>query len=77
MIDSYSTLRWWIGFNDLTVEDYWDWDGPFASYSNWAANEPNDWSAGEDCALLNQWDGGTWNDSSCDTNAYYVCEANP
>ena len=42
-IDSYAggTVRWWIGYNDVTVEGYWDWDGPYSSYINWATNEPN------------------------------------
>ena len=51
MIDSYSTSRWWAGFNDLTVENYWDWDGPFATYTNWGSNEPNNRNGDEDCAL--------------------------
>ena len=70
-------ICWWAGFNDLTVENYWDWDGPFATYTNWGPSEPNNWNGDEDCALLNQWNDGTWNDANCDTNAYYVCEANP
>ena len=65
-IDSYAggTVRWWMGYNDLTVEGYWDWDGPYSSYTNWATNEPNNaGSGGEDCAVLNQFGvGGTWND---------------
>ena len=76
-IDSYSTARWWMGYNDVTVEGYWDWDGPYSSYTNWAANEPNNSGGYEDCAVLNQMGGGAWNDIHCNTSLYFVCEANP
>ena len=77
-VDAYSTLRWWIGYNDLTVEGYWDWDGPYSNFTNWGANEPNDANNNEDCAALNQFgNGGEWNDLFCNTSIYFVCEANP
>ena len=77
-IDSYSTARWWTGYNDVTVEGYWDWDGPYSSYTNWAPNEPNNSGGYEDCAVLNQLGpGGAWNDIHCNTSLYFVCEANP
>ena len=72
-----SSRRWWIGYNDITLEDYWDWDGPFSTYTNWGSGEPNDAGSGEDCVLLNQSSGGEWNDASCSTSTYFVCEANP
>ena len=77
-IDSYSTARWWTGYNDVTVEGYWDWDGPYSSYTNWEPNEPSNSGGYEDCAALNQFGpGGTWNDVHCNTSLYFVCEANP
>ena len=73
-IDSYSTARWWIGFNDVTVEGYWDWDGPYSSYTNWSVGEPNNYGGYEDCAVLNQFAGaGTWNDIHCNNSFYFVC----
>ena len=77
-IDGFSSgSQWWVGYNDLTVEGYWDWDGPYSTYTNWAANEPNDWGGDEDCAILNTWSGGEWNDADCLTSTYFVCESNP
>ncbi len=77
-VDSYSSGRWWIGYNDLTVEGYWDWDGPYSSFTYWANNEPNDANNNEDCAVLNQFgSGGEWNDVFCNNSLYFVCEANP
>lgn len=77
-IDGYNANKqWWIGYNDVTVEGYWDWDGPYSTYTNWGSNEPNDANSGEDCAILNSWSGGSWNDASCSTSTYYICEANP
>jgi hypothetical protein len=77
-IDGYNVNKeWWIGYNDVTVEGYWDWDGPYSTYTNWGSNEPNDANSGEDCAILNAWAGGAWNDTSCSTSTYYICEANP
>ena len=77
-VDFYSTGRWWIGYNDLTVEGYWDWDGPYSSYTNWGTNEPNNSNNNEDCAVLNQFgNNGEWNDAFCNSSLYFVCEANP
>ncbi|MAA79990.1 MAG: hypothetical protein CL916_12115, partial [Deltaproteobacteria bacterium] len=72
-----SSHRWWIGYNDITLEDYWDWDGPYGIYTNWSTGEPNDAGSGEDCVLLNQTSSGGWHDASCSTSTYFVCEANP
>ena len=77
-VDSYSSGRWWIGYNDQTVEGYWDWAGPYSSYTNWGTSEPNNANNNEDCAVLNQFgNGGEWNDIFCNTSLYFVCEANP
>ena len=77
-VDNFSSSRqWWIGYNDITLEDYWDWDGPYGTYTNWSSGEPNDAGSGEDCVLLNQTSNGGWSDASCSTSTYFVCEANP
>ena len=77
-IDNFaSAQRWWIGYNDITLENYWDWDGPFGTYFNWNAGQPDNAGSGEDCVLLNQTNSGSWNDVSCSTSTYFVCEANP
>ncbi|MBM76297.1 MAG: hypothetical protein CMK59_12910, partial [Proteobacteria bacterium] len=77
-IDGFNeSAQWWIGYNDLTVEGYWDWDGPYSTYTNWAAGEPNNANSNEDCALLNTSSDGTWSDADCQTSTFFVCEANP
>jgi hypothetical protein len=55
----------WIGLSDAAVEGEWRWlDGPeagdLAVYTNWAANEPNDYISGEDYTQIRT--NGTWND---------------
>ena len=43
------------------------------TYTDWHAGEPND-SGGEDCAEI-LWSGYQWNDCTCDTALYYICES--
>ena len=76
MADGYSSSQWWLGINDLTVEDYWDWDGPYTSFTKWGVGEPNG-STDENCGVLNQTSGDAWSDVGCSLSIYFVCEANP
>ncbi len=72
--DSYSTNRWWIGFNDRSSEGSWEWeDGSSSTYTNWQSGEPND-SGGSDCGQINRYTTGTWDDTTCTTTQYYICE---
>jgi hypothetical protein len=75
LVDSYSTEKWWMGFNDIDSEGSWVWeDGTAVGYTNWAAGEPND-SGGEDCGQLNRYHPDTtWNDEPCTSSFRYVCE---
>ena len=62
-----------IGYADEVVEGSWGWsDGAGASYTHWAAGEPNN-SSNEDCAHLN-WPLGTgsWNDTQCGSTASHT-----
>lgn len=57
----------WIGANDQEAEGFFRWpDGTYVKegYMNWAATQPNDAEAGEDCAVLHS-GAGTWNDVAC------------
>ena len=74
--DGYSSGRWWIGINDITVENYWDWDGPYTTFESWNNGQP-DGGSNENCGLLNQQSGADWSDANCSTSIYFVCEASP
>ncbi len=82
--DTYSTGKWWMGYNDLDEEGTWVWeDGSSITYSNWHAGEPNNvggspgdgYNEGEDCGQFNRWDDLTWNDEPCDLQFNFICEA--
>jgi hypothetical protein len=72
----------WIGANDQNVESKWYWAngvsvlGDGYQYSNWGANEPNDWGGSEDCAEVYTGD-GTWNDANCAQQRPFVCSCEP
>jgi hypothetical protein len=72
----YSSSRWWMGINDLTVEGYWDWDGAYTDFEMWATGDPNGGS-GENCGLFNEYGNESWSDASCSTSIYFVCETLP
>ena len=72
--------RWWAGYNDIASEGSWGWSsGANASYTNWDDDQPNNWGAswtdGQDCVLLNDRDGGRWNDAECDYGFWFICES--
>jgi len=74
--DSYSTQKWWIGYNDVSTEGTWVWsDGSSSSYTNWHSGEPNN-SGNEDCGQLNRYTDGSWNDEPCGSSFRFICEAN-
>ncbi len=48
-----TTFPRWIGYTDEATEGQWVWtSGEQSAYTNWAANEPNNWNCGEDYATL-------------------------
>ena len=66
----------WIGSHDQTIEGTWTWlpNNIPATYTNWAAGEPNSFEAGaEDCTVMKGWN-GEWNDIGCSNTFAYVCE---
>ncbi|XP_061470480.1 hepatic lectin-like [Rhineura floridana] len=68
--------RFWIGLHDLRTEGEWKWlDGSNyrTGFQNWKQGEPNSYqSRDEDCGQV--WINGEWNDYTCNSESYYVCE---
>ncbi len=74
MANTYSTAKWWIGFNDRTTEGTFVWEsGASTTYTNWHSGEPND-VGGEDCTQLNRFGDYTWNDEPCSSSFRFICE---
>lgn len=63
---------YWLGLSDRKREGDWRWlDGSPVTLSYWEPREPNN-VGDEDCGSMNR--GGTWNDLSCTTTMYWICE---
>jgi hypothetical protein len=81
--DTYSTEKWWMGFNDVAVEGTFVWpDGSSNLFTSWHTGEPNNTGVGgEDCGQFNRWADETWNDEPCDDpvghSFRYICEYHP
>ena len=55
----------WIGFNDITNENSFQWtDGSSVVYTNWAPGQPDNLND-SDCVFMLP--DGTWDDSKCET----------
>ncbi|XP_066274551.1 uncharacterized protein [Branchiostoma lanceolatum] len=75
-----ASIDYWIGLNDVTVENTWTWsDGTPVSdcdFTNWAPGEPNNaGSTGDqDCGQLWKDKGFQWDDDMCGNQKYFICQ---
>ena len=66
--------EWWIGLNDAASEGTFVWaDGDSSTYRNWDSAEP-DGGSSVACVDTNAND-GTWGDSICSRDQFFVCRA--
>ncbi|KAM5242558.1 mannose-binding protein C isoform 1-T2 [Hipposideros larvatus] len=62
-----------LGITDVETEGHFvDLMGRPVTYQNWNSNEPNNADSGEDCVIILR--GGKWNDVSCSSSSFAVCE---
>jgi hypothetical protein len=74
----YHDLGWisddtWIGMYDITSEGTFQWtDGSSSTFTNWAANQPDDATGGFNC--VETYGDGTWNDQDCSAGFTGICK---
>jgi hypothetical protein len=68
----------WIGLNDISNENQFQWvDGTPYTYNNFHNYQPDNDRGYEHCVSFSKmWNIETWNDMSCSTAAYFVCQWN-
>lgn len=74
LIGQHITAASWTGASDLVQEGRMLWiGGAPVTFANWAAGQPDDFQAREDCVVKTT-PAGSWNDLPCRNLNAYVCE---
>ncbi|WAR23858.1 TSP2-like protein [Mya arenaria] len=69
--------KFWIGLNDLSLENEWRWvgSGQQATVTFWDPGQPDNDDGNENCVHTDGTSQGKWNDEECsDKFNYYICE---
>jgi hypothetical protein len=68
--------NFWIGANDIDIEDDWVWESDKSKllFSDWLDGEPNNYN-NEDCGIM-RWHNSLyrWIDDKCHRPYLYICE---
>jgi hypothetical protein len=72
----YLAENTWIGLTDKTHEGIWRWfdTKEHATFSDWAAGEPNNVNGAEDCVHFSIYWDYKWNDVPCSYKLTPLCE---
>jgi hypothetical protein len=68
--------NFWVGGTDDLIEGEWIWtdtDTGF-DYTDWVHGQPDNSQTNEDCLVLWEAAHWHWNDFTCKSDAYYICE---
>ncbi|XP_013379605.1 macrophage mannose receptor 1-like [Lingula anatina] len=65
--------KYWIGLNELDLENYKWSDGTATDYTSWSLNEPNDLHGGQKCVIFIT-ETGHWSDENCGEALSYICK---
>ncbi|MBV1860689.1 MAG: C-type lectin domain-containing protein [Nannocystaceae bacterium] len=81
--DTLEAAWYWLSVRQEPEEGQWLWpDGSSLSYTNWAGNQPDNWTADQNCVRLTfglgdppNWFTGAWDDFECAKTLAVLCSA--